>query len=93
MVGENYWLSLDRMEPDFIQSGTMEFYVTGRPFAQAVDVTTGPYTFEPNTGKIDLREQRRELRLLFVSDVQDGNYQLGRILLSADVGDSRPYGN
>lgn len=91
MVGDNYWLHLERMEPDFIQSGTMEFYVTGRPFAQKPDVTTGPYTFEPNTGKIDLREQRRELRLLFVSDVQDGNYQLGRVLLSADVGDVRPY--
>lgn len=91
MVGDNYWLHLERMEPDFIQSGTMELYVTGRPFAQKPDVTTGPYTFEPNTGKIDLREQRRELRLLFVSDVQDGNYQLGRVLLSADVGDVRPY--
>lgn len=91
MVGDNYWLHLERMEPDFIQSGTMELYVTGRPFAQKSDVTTGPYTFEPNTGKIDLREQRRELRLLFVSDVQDGNYQLGRVLLSADVGDVRPY--
>ena len=91
MVGDNFWLHLERMEPDFIQSGTMELYVTGRPFAQKADVTTGPYPFEPDTGKVDLREQRRELRLLFVSDVQDGNYQLGRILLSADVGDVRPY--
>ena len=54
-------------------------------------MTTGPYPFDPDTGKVDLREQRRELRLIFVSDVQDGNYQLGRILLSADVGDVRPY--
>lgn len=91
MVGDNFWLHLERMEPDFIQSGTMELYVTGRPFAQKADVTTGPYTFEPDTGKVDLREQRRELRLLFVSDVQDGNYQVGKILLSADVGDVRPY--
>ena len=91
MVGENYWLHLERMEPDFVQVGTMEFYVTGRPFAQKADVTTGPYTFEPDTGKIDLREQRRELRLIFVSDVQDGNYQVGKILLNADVGDVRPY--
>jgi len=91
MVGDNYWLHLERMEPDFIQSGEMELYVTGRPFAQKTDVTTGPYTFDPDTGKVDLREQRRELRLLFVSDVQDGNYQVGKILLSADVGDVRPY--
>jgi hypothetical protein len=91
MIGENYWLHLERMEPDFIQSGEMELYVVGRPFAQKEDVTTGPYTFDPDTGKVDLREQRRELRLLFVSDVQDGNYQLGRVLLIATLGDVRPY--
>lgn len=91
MVGENYWLHLERMEPDFIQSGTMEMYVVGRPFAQKADVTTGPYFFDPDTGKVDLREQRRELRLKFVSDVQDGNYQVGRIFLIASTGDVRPY--
>jgi hypothetical protein len=66
-------------------------YVTGRPFAQAEDKTTGPYPFDPDTKKIDLREQRRELRLKFVSDVQGGNYQLGTLLLNADFGDTRPY--
>ena len=91
-VGENRWLRLERVEPDFIQSGDMELYVTGRPFAQIADETTGPYTFGPNTGKIDMREQRRELRLKFVSNVAGGNYQLGKVLLDADVGDSRPYG-
>lgn len=91
MVGDNFWLHLERMEPDFLQDGEMELYVTGRPFAQKEDKTTGPYVFGPDTGKVDLREQRRELRLIFVSDVLDGNYQLGRIMLSADVGDVRPY--
>ena len=69
----------------------MELYITGRPFAQSEDITTGPYLFNPNTGKIDLREQRRELRLKFVSNVQGGNYETGRILLNANVGDVRPY--
>ena len=91
-VGENRWLRLERVEPDFIQSGDMELYVTGRPFAQIADETTGPYTFSPSTGKIDMREQRRELRLKFVSNVAGGDYQVGKILLDADVGDSRPYG-
>ena len=36
-VGDNYWLHLERMEPDFIQSGEMTFQVTGRAFAQAED--------------------------------------------------------
>jgi hypothetical protein len=91
-VGENRWLRLERVEPDFIQSGDMELYVTGRPFAQIADETTGPYTFSPSTGKIDMREQRRELRLKFVSNVAGGDYQVGKVLLDADVGDSRPYG-
>jgi hypothetical protein len=91
MVGENKWLRLERIEPDFIQSGEMEVYVTGRPFAQSTDVTTGPYTFDPDTGKVDMREQRRELRLKFVSNVAGGDYQVGKVLLDADFGDVRPY--
>jgi hypothetical protein len=91
-VGENRWLRLERVEPDFIQSGDMSLYVTGRPFAQSEDVTSDPYVFSPTTGKIDMREQRRELRLRFSSNVAGGNYQLGKILLDADLGDSRPYG-
>ena len=91
-IGENRWLRLERVEPDFIQEGNMDLYVTGRPFAQIADETTGPYTFGPSTGKIDMREQRRELRLRFVSNVAGGDYQVGKVLLDADVGDSRPYG-
>ena len=89
-VGENLWLRLERVEPDFIQSGDMELYVTGRSFAKSTDVTSAAYTFSPTTGKVDMREQRRELRLKFVSNVAGGNYQLGKILLDADFGDVRP---
>jgi len=90
-VGENKWLRLERVEPDFIQSGDMDLYVTGRPFAQSQDVTSSAYTFTPTTGKVDMREQRRELRLKFVSNVTGGNYQVGKIILDADFGDVRPY--
>jgi hypothetical protein len=71
----------------------MSMVVTGRPFAQGEDKDSDPYIFGPNTGKIDLREQRRELRLKFTSDVAGGNYQLGKLLLSAEIGDVRPYGS
>jgi len=91
MVGENRWLRLERIEPDFIQSGDMTVVVTGRPFAQSEDVASDPYVYGPNTGKVDMREQRRELRLQFRSNVVGGNYQLGRLLLSAAIGDVRPY--
>ena len=90
-VGENRWLHLERLEPDFIQEGTMEMFVTGRPFAQSEDQTTGPYAFEPGTTKIDLREQRRELRLKFVSNVAGGDFQMGKVIVNADLGDTRGY--
>jgi hypothetical protein len=90
-VGENRWLHIERLEPDFIQSGTMELFVIGRPFAQAEDKTTGPYPFEPETTKIDLREQRRELRLKFVSNVAGGDFQMGKVIVNADLGDVRGY--
>lgn len=89
-IGDNKWLRLERVEPDFVQSGDMEIYVTGRSFAQSNDVTTGPYVFSPDTGKIDMREQRRELRLKFVSNVAGGDYQVGKVILDADTGDVRP---
>jgi hypothetical protein len=38
-----------------------------------------------------MREQRRELRLIFRSNVQDGDYQMGRVIISADFGDVRGF--
>ena len=91
MVGMNKWLRLERVEPDFVQSGDMTLYVVGRPYAQIADKVSDPYVFSPTTGKIDMKEQRRELRLRFVSNVQGGNYQAGKVLLDADFGDVRGY--
>lgn len=92
MMGDNFWLHLERVEPDFVQSGQMYLQIVGRPFAQADDAVSQPYYFEPSTGKIDMREQRREIRLRFTSNVAGGNYQMGRVLLNANVGDVRPFG-
>jgi len=91
MIGENRWLRIERVEPDFVQSGEMTLVITGRPFAQGGDVESAEYVFSPDTGKVDMREQRRELRLRFRSNVAGGNYQLGKVLLSAALGDVRPY--
>lgn len=91
MVGDNYWVHLERVEPDFLLSGEMELYVIGSPYAQVAPETSGPYTFDSNTNKIDLREQRRQLRLRFVSNTSGGNYQCGRIILNVNLGDVRGY--
>lgn len=92
-VGENFWVNLERVEPDFVQEGTMTFLVTGRPYAQSADVASQEYEFESDTGKIDMRQQRREIRLRFRSNVSGGNYQMGKVLLSVTLGDVRPYGS
>ena len=91
MVGDNVWLRLERVEPDFIMSGDMALYVTGRPYAQSEDETSQAYVFDATTNKIDMKEQRRELRLRFVSNTLNGDYQMGRVLLNADIGDVRGY--
>jgi hypothetical protein len=92
-VGENFWVNLERVEPDFIQEGEMTLQVTGRPYAQSQDVPSQEYPFDPDTGKVDMRQQRREIRLRFRSNVQGGNYQMGKVLLSVTLGDVRPFGN
>jgi hypothetical protein len=93
VVGNNKWIRLERLEPDFVQNQEMNLYVTGKGYADDVDITTGPYTFTPATLKIDLREQRREMRLRFESNIVNGDYETGLILLSADIGDERSTGN
>lgn len=92
-VGENFWVNLERVEPDFIQEGEMTLQVTGRPYAQSADVPSEEYPFDPDTGKIDMRQQRREIRLRFRSNVSGGDYQMGKVLLSVTLGDVRPFGN
>ena len=91
LMGDNFWMHIDRVEPDFVQSGDMSLYIIGRPYAQAEDQVSGAYTFSPDTHKVDMREQRRELRLKFTSNVQGGDYQLGVLLLSVTFGDTRGY--
>jgi hypothetical protein len=92
-VGGNRWMRLIRVEPDFNQVGMMSLYVSGKGYADDTDVVTGPYTFEQNTLKIDLREQRRELRLIFESNDYNGDYEMGRVILIAEFGDERGTGN
>ena len=93
MTGVNKWIRIERFEPDFVQSGTMQLVVTGKGYADDVDNPSDPYNFDPTTLKIDLKLQRREMRLRIISNVAGGNYQTGNCLLSVDLGDERGTGN
>lgn len=89
-AGINRRIHLRRVEPDFVQTGPMTMTIVGRPFAQGDVTTQGPFPFDPDTGKIDLRNENRETRLKFESDVLNGNYEMGRVLITAEFGDERP---
>lgn len=89
MTGEDKWVELMRVEPDFVQVGDMTITVKGQPYASQPSVDSGPYVFSPNTNKVDMKEQRRQLRLRFESNVAGGDYQLGKTLLHMSVGDGR----
>jgi hypothetical protein len=80
-----------RVEPDFVQVGDMTLDIIGRKFASgASEEISGPFTFDENTPKIDLRIEHRETRLKFESNTINGNYEMGRILITAEYGDERP---
>lgn len=87
--GLNRWTRLIRVEPDFIMNGTMTLEVVGREFAQQADTTSSPFTFTSETGKIDMREQRRQIRLRFSSNDINGDYEMGRVILHSEPGDVR----
>ena len=90
-LGINRRMHLRRVEPNFLQSGTMALTILGRKFAGGQsEEDSGPYYFTQDTGKIDLRVEHRLIRLKFVSNDIDGNFEMGRNLITAEFGDERP---
>jgi hypothetical protein len=89
--GINRRMHLRRIEPNFLQSGTMSVTILGRKFASGqYEENSGPYYFTQDTGKIDLRVEHRLVRLKFESNDINGNYEMGRNLITAEFGDERP---
>lgn len=91
--GDNKWTRCERVEPDFVQSEAMYVQVYGKGYADDTDQVSDPYPFDPTTLKVDMREQRREMRLRFGSNTVRGNYYMGKVILSVDMGDERGTGN
>jgi hypothetical protein len=90
-VGVNRRMHLRRIEPNFLQSGTMALTILGRKFAGGQnEENSGPYYFTQETGKIDLRVEHRLIRLKFESNEIDGNFEMGRNMITAEFGDERP---
>ena len=91
LQGVNRRMHLRRVEPNFLQAGTMSMNILGRKFASSpMEENSGPYYFDPDTGKIDLRVEHRLIRLQFISNTINGNYEMGRNLITCEFGDERP---
>jgi len=88
--GVNRRMHLTRIEPDFVQSGDMTLTVLGKKFARGDLESDGPFTFGPDNGKVDLRIEHRETRLKFESNTIGGDFEMGRVLITAEFGDTRP---
>jgi hypothetical protein len=86
----NRRMHIRRFEPDFLQSGEMSMTVLGRKFANTEPEISGPFRFTDQTGKIDLRVEHRLVKLKFESNCIDGNYEMGRNMITAEFGDERP---
>jgi len=90
--GVNRRMHLRRFEPNFVQTGTIAMSVLGRRFADD-DINTqvsGPYYFNADAGKIDLRVEYRLMRLKFESNELGGSFEMGRNIITCEYGDERP---
>ena len=91
ITGINRRMHLRRFEPNFLQAGTMSMTILGRKFAGGQnEESSGPYYFNQETGKIDLRVEYRLIRLKFISNEINGNYEMGRNMITCEYGDERP---
>jgi len=95
--GQNTYVRITAIEPDFVQSGDMNVQVTGRANARAPEVYSSIYTFpdvpdQPYQQIVMLKEQRRELRVRFESNAINGDYQMGQIIAHIDSGDGTVLG-
>lgn len=88
-MGDNIWTRITRVEPDFVQVGDMTLTITGNRHPNGDIESSTPLTFNSSTGTIDMREQRRLLRLRFDSNTQGGNYHMGKVLMHLGPGDIR----
>jgi hypothetical protein len=88
--GINRRIHLRRVEPDFVQTGDMTLQIIGRKFARGPEELSPVFTFGPDEGKVDMRIENRESRLVFSSNTADGNFEMGRIMITAEYGDERP---
>lgn len=89
LQGPNNQTRLIRVEPDFAQEGDMTVQVLGSNYANGTQVPSSEYTFSSSDTKVDMREQRRLIRVKFKSNTVGGDFIMGKPLLHYEKGDVR----
>lgn len=91
-TGVNRATQVVLLEPDFAQSGDMTVQITGRANARSPRIEGAAVLFPavaatPDQQVVRLKEQRRQLRFRFESNVPGGDYQMGLVLAHVQPGD------
>lgn len=87
--GMNNWTRTVRVEPNFVQSETMTVSFLTKKYASSPPQIVETKSFDPSSEFVDVRVQGRLNNLLFRSNVGNGNYHMGRVLLTQELGDPR----
>ena len=96
--GKDAGFHIGRTEPDFIQSGPMQVRVIGRSNARAPYVIGETFTFveppavNPQDQPVNMKETKRLMSLEFESNVQGGDFQMGRVIGYVTPQDTRNTG-
>ena len=96
---QNKYLSVDFIEPDFVQSGDMTIQIKGRANARAADVVGSAISFPATATAINgsdqlvpAKESRRLLRFKFASNTIGGDYQMGYVIAHINLEDGTMIG-
>ena len=99
LTQEDKSLQVLLLEPDFVQIGDMSVQVIGRANARSPEVYGPIMTFpdidsitDPAQQVVYFKEERRELRFKFASNVIGGDYQMGICLAHLQPGDGTVIG-
>lgn len=88
-------LRVERIEPDFVQSGNLTATVLGQANPRATNVDSTSVTFAdtaatPGEQVLDFKDAvRRLLRFKFVSNTTGGNFELGQTFAHVSANDGR----
>jgi hypothetical protein len=88
-AGADQNIRIDRLDLDLIQDGLMSLSIVGRNSSRQQDVESPVIQFTEEDDSIDLKQERRHMRLRFESFHPSGNYKLGRCMAYVSPGSKR----